>query len=136
MSGLHRSVRNFRRQCDDWMHKHVANPVAARLPRQTLLETVGRRSSAVRRTPVGGHIVGNEFWMVSNHGTSSDYVRNLIAEPRVRVRYRGRWHTGTAHLVPDDDVRKRLATMPKFNAMFVRTFGTENTTIRVDLDDR
>ncbi|WP_368862556.1 nitroreductase/quinone reductase family protein [Rhodococcus sp. HM1] len=40
------------------MHKHVANPVAVRLPQQTLLETVGRRSGAVRRTPVDGCIVG------------------------------------------------------------------------------
>lgn len=92
-------------------------------------------SGAVRRTPVGGYVVGDEFWMVSNHGTSSDYVRNLIAEPRVRVRYRGRWHSGTAHLVPEDDVRKRLATLPKVNAIFVQTFGTANTTIRVDLED-
>ncbi len=55
-----------------------------------MLETIGRRSGAVRRTPFGGYIIGSEFWIVSNPGTSPDYVRNPVADPRVRARYHGR----------------------------------------------
>lgn len=123
-----------KRRADDWMHRHVLNPVAVRLPTQTLLETTGRRSGLTRRTPVGGRLSGGQFWLVSNHGAHSDYVRNLKADPAVRVRYHGRWHSGIARLAPEDDVGRRLSTMPKVNAMFVRNFGTDNVTIRVDLD--
>ncbi|MGQ4420946.1 nitroreductase/quinone reductase family protein, partial [Streptomyces sp. SAS_269] len=32
------------------------------------------------------------------------------ADPRVRVRVAGRWHHGTAHLLPDDDAVARLVS--------------------------
>ena len=47
---------------------------------------------------------------------------------------RGRWHSGTAHLVPDDDAAARLRELPQFNSFGVRTFGTNLLTVRVDLD--
>jgi len=50
------------------------------------------------------------------------------------VRLRGRWHSGTAHLVPDDDAAARLRELPQFNSFGVRTFGTNLLTVRVDLD--
>ena len=115
--------------------KHVANPVMRRLPIQTLLETTGRTSGRPRRTPLGGSKVGNEFWFVSEFGENSQYVKNIKANPNVRVRLRGRWHNGTAHLVPDDDPHERLRSLPQFNSFGVRTFGTNLLTIRVDLKD-
>ena len=57
--------------------RHVGNPVMRRLPFQTLLETTGRVSGLPRRTPVGGRRVGNEFWLVSEFGERSQYVRNI-----------------------------------------------------------
>jgi deazaflavin-dependent oxidoreductase (nitroreductase family) len=86
-----------------FFQKRIANPVMRRLPTQTLLETIGRKSGEPRRTPLGGKRVGNQFWFVSEFGEKSQYVRNIKANPRVRVRLRGRWHSGTAHLVPEDD---------------------------------
>ena len=53
----------------------------------------------------------------------------------MRVRLRGRWHSGTAHLVPDDDPHERLRSLPQFNSFGVRTFGTNLLTVRVDLTD-
>lgn len=111
------------------------NPVLRRLPLQTVLETTGRVSGLPRRTPVGGRRAGNSFWLVSEFGERSQYVRNIKADPRVRVRVRGRWHTGTAHLLPDDDPVARLRTLPRFNSAAVRTFGAGLLTVRVDLDD-
>ena len=115
--------------------KRVANPLMRRLPIQTLLETTGRKSGEPRRTPLGGSKVGDEFWFVSEFGEKSQYVKNIKADPRVRVRLRGRWHNGTAHLVPDDDPQQRLRSLPQFNSFGVRTFGTNLLTIRVDLTD-
>ncbi|GHK02672.1 nitroreductase/quinone reductase family protein [Streptomyces sp. NPDC003753] len=110
------------------------NPVLRRLPLQTVLETTGRVSGLPRQTPVGGRRVGNSFWLVSEYGQKSQYVRNIQANPRVRVRILGRWHTGTAHLLPDDDPRARLKQLPRMNSMAVRALGAQLLTVRVDLD--
>ncbi|KUH93974.1 nitroreductase/quinone reductase family protein [Mycobacterium sp. IS-3022] len=115
--------------------KNVANRFTKMLPFQTLLETTGRKSGEPRRTPLGGRRVGNEFWFVSEFGDSSQYIRNIKANPNVRVRLNGRWHNGVAHLLPDDDPHERLRSLPQFNSFGVRTFGTNLLTVRVDLTD-
>lgn len=115
--------------------RRVGNPLARRLPLQTLLETRGRVSGLPRPTPVGGRRIGDSFWLVSEFGERSQYVRNIKADPRVRVRLRGRWHTGTAHLLPDDDPIARLRGLPRYNSAAVRALGTQLLTVRVDLTD-
>jgi deazaflavin-dependent oxidoreductase (nitroreductase family) len=105
------------------------------MPFQTLLETTGRTSGQPRRTPLGGSRVGDQFWFVSEFGEKSQYVKNIKANPNVRVRLRGQWHNGVAHLVPDDDPHERLKSLPQMNSFGVRTFGTNLLTIRVDLTD-
>ena len=117
-----------------FFQQRIANPVARRLPFQTLLETTGRKSGKPRRTPLGGRVVGHQFWFVSEFGEQSQYVRNIQADPRVRLRLRGKWRSGTAHLVPEDDARARLEQLPAINSFGVRTFGTNLLTICVDLD--
>jgi deazaflavin-dependent oxidoreductase (nitroreductase family) len=79
-------------------------------------------------------VVGNAFWMVSEHGEHSHYVLNIKANPAVRVRIRGTWRSGTAHLLPGDDVRERLRNLPGVNSALVRLMGSDLLTIRVDLD--
>ncbi|MEU0785781.1 nitroreductase/quinone reductase family protein [Streptomyces sp. NPDC006173] len=115
--------------------RRIANPGLRRLPLQTLVETTGRTSGLPRRTPVGGRLVGREFWFVSEYGDRSQYVRNLQADPHVRIRVGGRWYAGTAHVLHDDDARARLRSLPRFNSAAVRMFGTGLTTVRVDLAD-
>lgn len=121
-----------------WYHRHIANPLMRRLvghlPGQALLETTGRRSGRSRRTPVGGRLIDGSFWLVSNHGLASDYVRNIEANPVVRLQHRSRWRNGTAHLLPADDARARLRELPRFNSWNVRVLGTDLLTIRIDLD--
>jgi deazaflavin-dependent oxidoreductase (nitroreductase family) len=114
--------------------RRLGNPVLRRLPFQTLLETTGRVSGVPRRTPVGGRRVGDAFWLVSEFGERSQYIRNIKADPRVRVRIRGRWYTGTAHLLPGDDPIARLRGLPRLNSVGVRAFGTNLLTVRVDLE--
>jgi deazaflavin-dependent oxidoreductase (nitroreductase family) len=109
------------------------NPVGRQLP-ITMLETTGRKSGLPRRTAVGGRVIDNQFWMVSEHGERSDYVLNIKADPRVRVRINGRWRTGTAHLLPDDDPVARLRQLRGLNSAMVRLMGSDLLTIRVDLE--
>lgn len=117
------------------LQRRVGNPILRTLPGQTLLETTGRISGQPRITPIGGRKVGREFWLVSEFGERSQYVRNMKADNRVRLRLHGRWHTGTAHLLPDDDPRARLVALPRANSAAVRLVGTDLLSLRIDLDD-
>ncbi|GAB1814999.1 nitroreductase family deazaflavin-dependent oxidoreductase [Mycobacterium colombiense] len=123
----------LKRQVVHRVQRLVVNPVGRQLP-MTMLETTGRKSGQPRRTAVGGRVVDNQFWMVSEHGEHSDYVRNIKADPAVRVRVGGRWRNGTAHLLPDDDAVQRLGNLPRLNSAVVRLMGSDLLTIRVDLD--
>jgi len=133
------------------LQKYVLNPpiklalaVGLPLPGYALLETKGRKTGKPRRTPGGDGRIENQCWLVAEHGMSAGYVRNIERDPRVRLKLRdglrSRWHTGTAHLLHDDDPRERqrwLATqLPSSagNARAVRLFGTQLLSIRVDLD--
>jgi deazaflavin-dependent oxidoreductase (nitroreductase family) len=124
------------------VQKYVANPLMRRIagrrlaPRDlVLLETTGRKSGLPRRAPVGSTLEGDTLWIVSEHGRRSAYGRNIEADPRVRVRIRGHWRQGTAHILDDDDPVARLRTVgSRSNAAAVRVLGTNITTIRVDLE--
>ncbi|MGP4084702.1 nitroreductase/quinone reductase family protein [Streptomyces sp. KR55] len=117
------------------VQRRLANPLMRRLPLHAVLETTGRTSGLPRRIPVGGRRVGDSFWLVSEFGERSQYVRNIRVDPRVRVRIRGRWYEGTAHLLPDDDPVARLRSLPRLNSTAVRAIGTQLLTVRVDLAD-
>ena len=115
------------------VQRHMVNPIGRQLP-VTMLETIGRKSGQPRHTAVGGRVIDNAFWLVSEHGEHADFVRNIKANPAVRVRIDGQWRTGTAHLLPDDDPVARLRQLPQLNSAVVRVMGTELLSVRVDLD--
>ncbi len=104
-----------------------------------LLETTGRKSGLPRVTPVTNGLDGDTFWIVTEHGYKADYVRNIQANPRVRVRAGRHWRAGTAQIV-DEDPAKRLAKIvalnprARVNAQIVQRKATENLVVRVDLD--
>lgn len=133
------------------LQKYALNPPIKLLfvlgifpPGYALLETVGRKTGKLRRTPVGNGRVGQQFWLVAEHGSKAGYVRNIANNSRVRVKlregFRARWRTGTASLLSDDDPRERQRWLAQqhpgsaSNAAAVRLFGTQLLTIRIDLD--
>lgn len=106
-----------------------------------LLETTGRKSGQPRVTPVTNGLDGDAFWIVTEHGHSANYVRNIQADPRVRVNAGGGWRTGIARIVDDDPHARleriaRLNPRTRFNTRTVRATGTELLVIRIDLDNR
>jgi deazaflavin-dependent oxidoreductase (nitroreductase family) len=126
-------LQKLKRRVVHRVQRRIVNPIGRRLP-VTMLETTGRKTGQPRRTAVGGRVVNNQFWMVSEHGDHSHYVLNIKANPAVRVRIRRRWRNGTAHLLTDDDPVARLRAMPGPNSTAVRMMGSELLTIRIDLD--
>jgi deazaflavin-dependent oxidoreductase (nitroreductase family) len=105
-------------------------------PGLALLETTGRRSGEPRVTPVSNGLErgADTFWIVAEMGRRAAYVRNIEADPRVRIRLRRGWRSGTARLIDGDDARARLRTLSRLNAAGVRAMGTALLVIRVDLD--
>jgi deazaflavin-dependent oxidoreductase (nitroreductase family) len=101
-----------------------------------LLETTGRRTGQPRHTPVGNGLDpgGEVFWLFAVHGTQADYVRNILKDPRVRVKVSGRWRDGTAVPLPEDDAVTRSRSMRyQWDAAIGRLMATRPMTIRVDL---
>jgi deazaflavin-dependent oxidoreductase (nitroreductase family) len=124
---------SLKRQFVHRVQRFVVNTIGRRMP-VTMLETTGRKSGQPRHTAIGGKVIDNQYWMVSEHGDHSDYVHNIKADPAVRVRIGGQWRSGTAHPLPEDDAWLRLRSLPRLNSAGVRTMGTDLLTIRIDLD--
>jgi deazaflavin-dependent oxidoreductase (nitroreductase family) len=135
------------------VQKYLFNPpvkflfaIGLAAPGRAILETTGRQTGKPRRTPVGGTgRMGEQFWIVAEHGRRSGYAQNIMANPRVRLKLRdglkSRWHSATAQLLTDDDPRERqkwlAAQLPRraANSAAVRFFGTELLTVRIDLNE-
>lgn len=123
------------------LQRYVLNPPVklavflGLVPGYALLETVGRRTGRRRRTVVGVHQENGTLWIVAEQGRRAGYVANLEAEPRVRVRLRGRWRAGVARVVDSDDPHARLERFGRTaHARSVRLFGGELRSVRVDLE--
>jgi deazaflavin-dependent oxidoreductase (nitroreductase family) len=120
--------------------KRVLNPLVKALVRRRLLrgwailETTGRKTGEPRETPVGIGLHADTVWAVAEFGRRASYVKNIEANPRVRVYVRGRWRAGTAHLLAGDDPDSRPHVLPRLNTAIVRLVGDELLTVRIDLD--
>ena len=131
-----------KRKLVTWLQVRLLNPpiraLAARglAPGIALLETTGRKSGEPRRTPVSNGLErgSDTFWIVAEMGRRAAYVRNIEANPRVRIRLRGGWRSGTARVLDDEDPRARLQSLSRLNALVVRALGAELLVVRVDLD--
>ncbi len=130
--------------------RYLINPITGTLFRLGLnplglaiLETTGRRTGRRRRVPIGNGLSGNDFWIIAEHGLHAGYVQNILAEPRVRVRFRRGlhyvWSDGVATVRADDDpfARQRsiCARHPLriLNAMTVRVLAAEPVTVHIRL---
>ena len=112
----------------------LVNPLAVRLagfaPFWVVLETTGRRTGRIRRVPLArGPVEGDTTWVIAAQGRHSAFVRNIEADPRVRIRLRGRWRDATAAVEPMDP-----AIVRRFN-LYARsgpaTVGIDPMLVRV-----
>jgi len=131
-----------------WFERRFQNPVVRAalragvpLPMFALLQTTGRTSGQPRQTPVINGLVGDQFWIVAEHGRHAQYVKNLEADPRIRVKANGTWRTGTAQILDEDDPLARarwmadtLGWLHKADAAVTRVTATTPLTVRLDLN--
>jgi deazaflavin-dependent oxidoreductase (nitroreductase family) len=116
----------------------ISNPIANRLagiaPWWVVLETTGRKSGRPRQAPLArGPVDGNVTWIIAVHGRHAGFVRNIEADPSVRLRLRGRWRTGTATTQPMD-----AAVVKRFNSYGrsgPKVVGWDPLLVRIDLTD-
>ena len=133
---------NLKRRLARATTKYLVNPPIRALlragltpPTHALLETTGRRSGLPRQVPVGNGLRSDDFWIVTEHGYAADYVKNIQADPHVRVKVGRRWYSGAAEILADDDPRARMRWLGRpVNDAVVRLVGTQQLTIRVRLD--
>lgn len=86
-------------------------------------------------------MLGSAFWIVAVHGSDCAYVKNLMAEPVVRVKVKRTWHAGRATVVPDDDALARHHQIVAANgwvgradSVFFRASATTPISVCVELD--
>lgn len=130
------SPRRLVRAYQKFFGNPLNRPFAGVVPGWAVIETIGRRTGVPHPVPVGGRLRGDSFWLVAGDGRQAQYVRNLEANPRVRVRIHGRWRTGIAHVRDDDNPRRRLLRLNPVNSFFVWVAGTDLLSIRIDFDPR
>jgi deazaflavin-dependent oxidoreductase (nitroreductase family) len=135
------------------LEKWVVNPIVMLAhnlgfppPGDALLETTGRRTGLPRHTPVCDGMDGDRFWLVAQRGRRADWVKNIQANPRVRVKVRTAsgvgWRAGTARALGNDDPRERQRVMSQGDlprrlcVSASAAMSTDPLTVCVDLDSR
>jgi deazaflavin-dependent oxidoreductase (nitroreductase family) len=139
--------RPVKRRYEILIGRYTANPLMRAMfrlgitpPGMALVETVGRRTGAIRHTPIVCSADGDTLWLIAQHGRHAGWVRNFEAKPRVRVRLGRSWRTGTAELLPDDDVKARIATFSSsgvgraMTGTMFRALESQPVTVRILLD--
>jgi deazaflavin-dependent oxidoreductase (nitroreductase family) len=103
-----------------------------------LLTTVGRKSGRPRVTPLVYEEKGGMFIVASARGCSADWLRNLRANPRVRVRVGHRQFDGIAEEIADperiaDYLQSQLERNPKMFGAILRSEGISSKPSREEL---
>ncbi|MGB3410767.1 MAG: nitroreductase family deazaflavin-dependent oxidoreductase [Microthrixaceae bacterium] len=75
------------------------------------LTTTGRRSGRPHRIEIWYARDGDVLYLLSGGGGRSDWVRNLIAEPSVRVEIGGLIHDARAKVIVGGDEEERARTL-------------------------
>jgi deazaflavin-dependent oxidoreductase (nitroreductase family) len=138
--------RPVKRRIEILAGRYTANPLMRGLfrvgitpPGMALVETKGRLTGALRHTPIFCTADGETLWLIAQHGRHAGWVLNFEASPQVRVRRGRHWRTGTAELLPEDDVKARIATFSSsaigrlMTSATFRALESQPVTVRIQL---
>jgi deazaflavin-dependent oxidoreductase (nitroreductase family) len=111
-------------------------------PGDAELETTGQHTGKPHRTRVCNGTAGTTFWLIAQHGRRTGWVRDIEADPRVRVRTGShrKWRSGVAYVLDDDDPHERRRFLGggdpwvRLCLSASHAMSTDPLTIRIDLD--
>jgi len=72
------------------------------------LETIGRVSGLPRETEIWFAWEDRTIYLLSGGGLNKDWIRNFRKTPRVRFRVGETWLSGTARVVEDPELDRRI----------------------------
>ena len=111
----------------------LARPLAGYAPWWVVIETTGRRTGMARRTPLANAPLKRSVLSVlSVYGDSAAFVKNIGANPRVRVKRRGRWLDGSAEVV--DASTEAVADLGLYTRHVLIRFGSDPKIVRMTID--
>ncbi len=104
-----------------------------------LLTTIGRKSGRPQVTPLVYEERDGTFMVASARGASSDWLRNIGANPNVHVRVGSRAFDGSAQIITDpariaDYLERLLARNPRMFSAILRSEGLGSRPTRKDLE--
>ncbi|MGZ5419893.1 MAG: nitroreductase family deazaflavin-dependent oxidoreductase, partial [Solirubrobacterales bacterium] len=103
------------------------------------LTTTGRVSGEPREIEIWFGLADSTLYILSGGRDRSDWVKNLIASPRVSVRVGERTLVGTARIVEDsdEDGLARTLLLDKYSAGYsgdLSEWGRDSMPVAVDLE--
>ena len=101
------------------------------------LVTTGRRSGEPREIQIWFAADGDTLFMLAGDQERAHWVRNVAAEPGVRVRFGDRAFAGRARSVEgeEDDPVARAALAAKYGTKWLERWLRESLPVRVDLGE-
>jgi deazaflavin-dependent oxidoreductase (nitroreductase family) len=87
-----------------WLDAHVDDQVCD-------LTTTGRRSGRPHEVEIWFGVHGDEIVLICGNGPTTDWFRNLGADPHVRVRIGDGVHDGAARVVTDPAERRAIGEL-------------------------
>jgi deazaflavin-dependent oxidoreductase (nitroreductase family) len=93
----------------------MTNEQPSNRERNGYLETIGRRTGLPRETEIWYSVAANgSIVILSGYHNDKDWVKNFIANPKVRFRIGSNWHAGTMRIVDlseplELEARRRLS---------------------------
>ena len=105
-----------------------------------LLTTTGRKSGKSRVTPLQYEEIDGDIYIASARGTKSDWYRNIVTNPMVRVRVKSRKFEGKAEPITDrnriaDFLEIRLQRHPKIVGAILKREGVSKNPSRTELEN-
>ena len=98
-----------------------------------VLTHVGRKTGAVRRTPVNYCIANNDIYCTAGFGSVSDWYRNILKNPQVEVWLPEGWWQGKAEDVSHHPDRLELLRQVLIASGFAaRSIGIEPKTMTLE----
>jgi len=105
-----------------------------------LLTTTGRKSGKSRVTPLQYEEIDGDIYIASARGTKADWYRNIVTNPKVRVRVKSRQFEGIAEPITDrkriaDFLEIRLQHHPKMIGALLQREGVSKNPNRAELEN-